>query len=188
MKLNDDHSCQARFSCQDFQRIMIFSLLLKTSYDFGGLKNVMHGQFLLHFLFWFWQPLFTIHSLHGREQDVQILKCLSVRLFLNKSIVHFIINSVFIHLVFTLLRNVYYKHISNCSFELYQRILKKCIMFTQKILSSMTVFNWDNNKKCYLSISISSASHISILEWFLKDHVTPKTGFMTPENSALPSQ
>ncbi len=29
---------------------------------------------------------------------------------------------------------------------------------------------------------------IRILEWFLKDHVALKTGVMTAENSALPSQ
>ncbi len=29
---------------------------------------------------------------------------------------------------------------------------------------------------------------ISVLEWFLKDHVKIKTGVMTPKNSALPSQ
>ncbi len=29
---------------------------------------------------------------------------------------------------------------------------------------------------------------ISILEWFLKDHVTLKSQVMTAENSALPSQ
>ncbi len=29
---------------------------------------------------------------------------------------------------------------------------------------------------------------ISILEWFLKDHVTLKTGVMTAKNVALPSQ
>ncbi len=28
----------------------------------------------------------------------------------------------------------------------------------------------------------------SILEWFLKDHVTQKTGVMAAENSALPSK
>ncbi len=38
-----------------------------------------------------------------------------------------------------------------------------------KICSSTIVFNIDNNQKCFSS---------SILEWFLKDHVTLKTGVM----------
>ncbi len=60
--------------------------------------------------------------------------------------------------IFIILQNI---HISNecCSFQLYiQRIVKikiKCIQFSTK-------------KK----------QHISILEWFLKDHVTLKTGIM----------
>ncbi len=38
--------------------------------------------------------------------------------------------------------------------------------------SSKTVFNINNNKKMFLK------QQISILEWFLKDHVTLKTGVM----------
>ncbi len=66
-----------------------------------------------------------------------------------------------------------------CSFELFvhQRILKnKCIMVSTNILSSTTVFDIDNNKKSFLS-----SNQISILEWFLKDHVTLNDA----ENSTL---
>ncbi len=38
-----------------------------------------------------------------------------------------------------------------------------------KNIKLQTVFNTNNNKKCFLS---------SIVEWFLKDHVTLKTGVM----------
>ncbi len=41
-----------------------------------------------------------------------------------------------------------------------------------KYISSTAAFNIDNNKKMYLE------QLISILEWFLKDHVTLKTGVM----------
>ncbi len=41
--------------------------------------------------------------------------------------------------------------------------------FSQK---SSTVFNIDNNKETFLELQIS------ILEWFLKDHVTLKTGML----------
>ncbi len=53
-----------------------------------------------------------------------------------------------------------------CSVELsvHQRILKKCIMVSTKILSGTTVFNMDDNK----------------------NHVAPKTGVTAAENSALP--
>ncbi len=33
-----------------------------------------------------------------------------------------------------------------------------------------------------------SEQQINLLEWFLKDHVTLKTGEMSAENLALPSQ
>ncbi len=64
-----------------------------------------------------------------------------------------------------------------CSFELsiHQRILKKCRTISANILSSTTVFNIDNNKKCFLWI----------LEWFLKDYMTLKTGVIAAENSSL---
>ncbi len=55
-------------------------------------------------------------------------------------------------------------------------------MVFMKILSSTIVFNIDNNKKKNLE------HQISILEWFLKYHVTPKTGVMAVENQALPSK
>jgi len=42
-------------------------------------------------------------------------------------------------------------------------------VFHKKIYSSTTVFNIDYNHKCFLCI---------LLEWFLKDHVTLKTGVM----------
>jgi len=39
-----------------------------------------------------------------------------------------------------------------CYFELStNQRMKKCIMVSTKILSSTTVFNIDNNKKCFLS-------------------------------------
>ncbi len=61
------------------------------------------------------------------------------------------------------------------SFELniYQMILKKSIIVSKKV-SSITVFNTDDNKKCLLSI--------------IQDHVTQKTGVMAAENAALPSK
>ncbi len=37
-------------------------------------------------------------------------------------------------------------------------------------------------------IQIVFEHQISMSEWFLKDHVTLKTGVLTAENSALPSQ
>ncbi len=37
-------------------------------------------------------------------------------------------------------------------------------------------------------IFIKYMKQISILEWFLKDHVTLKTGVMVAENSVLPLQ
>ncbi len=41
----------------------------------------------------------------------------------------------------------------------------------------------------YITVSTNIKQHKStILEWFLKDHVTLKTEVMTAENSALPSQ
>ncbi len=42
-----------------------------------------------------------------------------------------------------------------------------------------------NNKQH--NCSTSSTQHISILEWFIKDHVTLKTGVMAAENSAFAS-
>ncbi len=55
-------------------------------------------------------------------------------------------------------------------------------MVSTEILSSTTVFNIDTNKK------ILFEQQISILEWFLKDHVTMDARVMAAENSALPSQ
>ncbi len=45
------------------------------------------------------------------------------------------------------------------------------------ILSSTTVFDIDNSKKDFLR-----------LEWFLKAHVTLKTGEMAAENSVFPAR
>jgi len=59
-------------------------------------------------------------------------------------------------------------------FSFDQRILKNEIMVSIKILSSTTVFKTDNNQK-----------FISILEWFLWDHVTLNTGEMASENSGF---
>jgi len=50
-----------------------------------------------------------------------------------------------------------------------------------KISSSTTLFNIDNTQ-CFLK------HQISILEGFLKDHVTPNMGIIVVKNSALPSQ
>ncbi len=52
----------------------------------------------------------------------------------------------------------------------------------QKILNktAQLFFNTDIKKKF--------EQQISILEWFLKDHMTLTTGAMAAENSALPSQ
>ncbi len=46
-------------------------------------------------------------------------------------------------------------------------------------------FNTDDNNKCILS---TKKKKKNTLEGFPKDHVTMKTGVMTEENSALPSQ
>ncbi len=54
------------------------------------------------------------------------------------------------------------------------------IKVSTKILSTTTVFNIDNNKKCFLSSK--SAYYI------LKDHVTRKTGVTAVENFVLPPQ
>ncbi len=58
-----------------------------------------------------------------------------------------------------------------CSFKLSinQRFQKIKYHVSTKIASKTIVFNIDNNKKCFLS---------SILEWFLKDHVTLKTNLL----------
>ncbi len=53
-------------------------------------------------------------------------------------------------------------------------------MYPQKIIFSF--FYIDNNKKCFLRIK-------SALEFeFMKYHMTLKTGVMTAENAAMPSQ
>jgi len=51
--------------------------------------------------------------------------------------------------------------------------LGKCVANDQGLKTERTIF---------FNVSIS------ISEWFLKDYVTPKTGVMAAENSALPSQ
>ncbi len=63
-----------------------------------------------------------------------------------------------------------------CCFEIsiLQTILKK----------SITV--WKNASMYKKSMFLEH--QISILEWFLKDHVTVRTGVMDDENSALSSQ
>ncbi len=47
-----------------------------------------------------------------------------------------------------------------------------------KMLSRTTVFSIDNNNKCLFE------QKISMLEWFLKDYVTLKTGVMMMENNS----
>ncbi len=69
---------------------------------------------------------------------------------------------------FIVLQTIY---ISNkcSSFKLYiHQRGKKCIMISTKILNSTTVFNSDKKTEKLLEW----------LEWFLKDHVTLKTGVM----------
>ncbi len=51
------------------------------------------------------------------------------------------------------------------------------------------LYKLDYTIACLWRIQLKQLQHqISILEWFLKDHVTLKTGVMAAENSALPSQ
>ncbi len=57
---------------------------------------------------------------------------------------------------------------------------KNSILSTLYFLSSTTIYNIDTNNTCFLQISI--------LEWFLKDHVTLKTGVMIAENTPSTSQ
>ncbi len=56
------------------------------------------------------------------------------------------------------------------------------LLFNNNTLNESTVFNINNNinkkNKCFLSTKS---------EWFLKDHVTLKTGVMAAENIDLPS-
>ncbi len=73
-----------------------------------------------------------------------------------------------------------------CILHCYKRFLfqiknpeKKSIIVSTKISTSTIVFNIGNNKKLFLE------HQISILEGFLKEHVTLKTGVMAAENSAL---
>ncbi len=60
-----------------------------------------------------------------------------------------------------------------CSFELciYQRILKKCIMVSIQVLCS-------KNISTFIIIRMFLVHQFSILEWFLNDCVTLKTGVM----------
>ncbi len=60
-----------------------------------------------------------------------------------------------------------------CSFE-----LSNYIIFLYHFHKSVKQHNIDNNNIFFLN------NQISILKWFLKDHVT--LGFMDAENSALP--
>ncbi len=52
---------------------------------------------------------------------------------------------------------------------------------------STTVFNIENNESIY-HFYIEIYRNVSYKKWFLKDHVTLKTGTMAAEMSALPSQ
>lgn len=72
----------------------------------------------------------------------------------------------------------YYKRFPIIEISISQRIREKCIT---KILSSNTALNTGNNynNKCLLS------TKIGILDSFLKNHVTLKTGGMAAENSAF---
>ncbi len=48
--------------------------------------------------------------------------------------------------------------------------------------------NKQHNLFIIVTINIDNKCFLSILEWFLKDHVTLKTGVMASKNSALWSQ
>ncbi len=52
---------------------------------------------------------------------------------------------------------------------------------------STTVFNIENNESIY-NFYIEIYRNVSYKKWFLKDHVTLKTGAMADEKSDLPSQ
>ncbi len=79
------------------------------------------------------------------------------------------------------LQKIYFLH-KGWELSIYQQILRKMYHgFHKNILSSTTVFNTDNNKKCLFSLFY--VYQISILEWFLKDHVTLRNGVMAAENS-----
>ncbi len=67
----------------------------------------------------------------------------------------------------------------NTLIQFYKSIYYKRFPFQINTVFNTTVFNIDNNMKCFLSRNIST------LELFLKAHVTQKTGVMTAENSAL---
>ncbi len=59
-------------------------------------------------------------------------------------------------------------------------------MDSTKILSSITVFNIDNNKKC--TVNTKSAYKKDTVFSVTNDHVTLKTEVMAAKNLALPSQ
>ncbi len=63
--------------------------------------------------------------------------------------------------------------ISNKCWLLIKESLKKYCSFHKKILSSTNVFSIDNNENSFLG---------SILEWFLRDHMTLKTGVMASKS------
>ncbi len=68
------------------------------------------------------------------------------------------------------------------------------ILFLKKLIVLLSkLFKLNNIKQRIFLLNffklIKNIEHqFRILEWFLKDHVTLKTGLMTAKNSALPSQ
>ncbi len=130
----------------------------------------------------------SLHSMsdvrHLHTLKVNIWTCfleICTQLFENLELVHFFLMNTFIYKdAINWQKNRQLRHlwcykdlfISNTvnTVSLYE---KNILVFT-KLLSSST-----------LLIIIKLLEHqISILEWFLKDHVTRKTGIMTAENSS----
>ncbi len=76
--------------------------------------------------------------------------------------------------------------VQNCITVLFQLML-----FVNFLFNVYTVFQFPQKHNCSTTVFYKEMflmHQISILEWFLKDHVTLKTGGMSVENSDLPSQ
>ncbi len=79
-------------------------------------------------------------------------------------------------------RNILLLHIINVFTVTFA---KKYIMFTSNILMEVYHSFYENVKQQQLFLNIEIFQPISILEWFLKDHVKLKTEEMAAENSNL---
>ncbi len=66
-------------------------------------------------------------------------------------------------------------------------VLHTILQFTV-LVKTLWFLNVLINEVSYLNAYQGCIYLMRILEWFLKDHVTLKTGVMAAENSALPSQ